>query len=189
MSPGPAWPDCLSKMLAHLPTATGMALRAAGCNALGLRAPMLLRNQGGVALTPTAPGPRGPSASLPPPSTQPLLTLAREPQESPGYLLGLVSAGLGLNLVVPLPVLLPQFPSWGTHLGVLVVPHHLGFRFMSSPGRGPHDCPLPTPTLLISLFLTCTLAGPRTSLSTWGRHFPVLISPAPGTGQPREGAQ
>lgn len=97
MSPGPAWPDCLSKMLAHLPTATGMALQAAGCSALGLRAPMLLRNEGGVALTPTAPGPRGPSASLPPPSTLPLLTLAQEPQESPGYLLRLVSAGPGFE--------------------------------------------------------------------------------------------
>ena len=53
---------------------------------------------------------------------------------------------------------------------------------VSSPGRGPHDRPsLTMMTLLISLSLPCTIMGPRMSLSKWGRHFPVLLSLAPGT--------
>lgn len=70
----------------------------------------------------------------------------------------------------------------GRALGVLVASHHSGFRFLSSPGRGPHDClSLTMMTLLISLFLLCMIMGPRTSLSKWARHFSVLLSPVPGT--------
>ena len=69
--------------------------------------------------------------------------------------------------------------------------HHSGFRFVSSPRRGPHDRPsLTVMTLLISLSLPCTIMGPRTSLSKWGRHFSALPSTRhPAQADPRKGAQ